>query len=492
MNVYRARKRRPSRGTNARRIGLLAAVLAGITLMPAGSDGQTTQPTAIVWAATGSAADVNAALAGLDHGGVLVIPPGEWVWDAEDQVKITADDVTILGVGAEHTALQRSSSGTRIAFFHARGTERFRISGLTLRGVTDAENADKDIGVWISDGIDFRVDHCAFSHLGLAAVRTQGESHGVVDHCRFDRQYKPPIGNNGYGVAVFGTNKAEETAEFGTHRATFIENNTLSLCRHSVSSNKGARYVFRHNHVTANTKAHAIDTHGEEYAAAGSVGTEWAEVYGNVVEAPDVGNGNSPLKYAVRLRGGGGLIYDNTFRGVREGVRIDEFTPQHTGPVHVWDNTLEQDPNPRRPQAYCMKTRGRDDELCPRRAGRSKTKAPADGVPEFAEEAPAGYVPYPYPHPLVAQLGFHLMESFHGSPPEGALAPVGLRAVITTVDADRVTEIRWFRAGDDEVKTGDGVAYELPRGTTLFVAEVERDDGHKSHQAIAVQVPIGG
>ena len=353
-----------------------------------------------VLAGGGSPAAIEEALAELGGKGVVVIPPGVWEWGPDDQVKVTTDGVIILEAGPDHTILHRRSSKSDVAFFLVRGVRDVRISGLEFRGVAAEGNADIDYGVFLWDAVDFRVDHCVFSHLGFAGVRTHGASRGVIDHCTFSEHYKPAVGSYGYGVAVYGTN--EYTGEpFGSGEATFVEDCEMRLCRHAVASNKGGRYVFRHNLVQDNTKAHAIDAHGQEYSSEGSIGTEWIEVYENQVERPDLGNSSSPQKYAVRIRGGQGVIWGNSFADTDEGVRIDEFTPQDTGPVHLWGNELLRDPSPRGGPAYCARSVGAGDILCARRIPRAKAQRPADGVSEFSEERPPGYQPYPYPHPLL-------------------------------------------------------------------------------------------
>ncbi len=435
----------------------------------------------VVFATDGTAPAITTALAALgDGGGVVVIPPGEWAWEADEEVRVSTSNVTLLGVGADQTLLYRSSSRDNVAFFRVREAHDVRVSGLRFKGIDAEGNADKDYGVFLHDAMDFRVDHCTFSYLGFAGVRTLGASRGVVDHCQFSRHYKPPVGSYGYGVAVYGSNEYSDEP-FGSGEATFVEDSEMALCRHAVASNKAGRYVFRHNRVTASTKAHAIDAHGQEFSSDGSLGTEWIVVHDNVAEDPDMGNTDSPRKYAVRIRGGKALVFDNTFADVHEGVRVDEFTPQDTGPVHVWGNTLVDDPNPRRLPSYCMRIRARDDQLCARKVGPAKRKAPADGVPEFSEEAPAGYTPYPYPHPLVSQL----VIDVEGSPlaAEGTDVPsrVWLKATVTVPDARSVAMIRWIWP-DGRTQRGEEIEVEDPGATVVI--EAVRDDGLVSHHAI--------
>jgi hypothetical protein len=223
------------------------------------------------------------------------------------------------------------------------------------------------VGVLLENAADFRVDNCSFTHTGFAGVRTNGASWGVVDHSTFDDQYKPRVGTDGYGVVVYGID-ALEGEPFGSGRATFVEDSSFSLCRHAVASNKGARYVFRYNYVALNEIAHAADSHGHEYGS--TVGTEWIDVNNNLIEDP-IYRG-----YAVRIRGGMGLVWSNAFIGYNQGIELTQDTDQETGPVYIWDNTLLPDTSP------MVRARG------------------TMGTPTYSLSPPSDYVPYPYPHPL--------------------------------------------------------------------------------------------
>jgi len=441
----------------------------------------------VVFAADGGAAAITEALAALEGGGVVVIPAGEWAWGPDDQVSVDAHGVTLLGAGAEQTLLYREGSRDNGAFFLASGVRDLRISGIRFRGVELYGNEDTDYGIRLTDATGFRIDHCGFSLLGFAGLRIDGASRGVVDHCLFSKTFKPALASHGYGVVVYGTG-AHAGEPFGSGEATFVEDCEFRLCRHAVTANKGGRYVFRHNLVRRNTQSNAIDALGQEYSSADSVGTEWVEVYDNVVERPDLGDGDSPLKYAVRIRGGGGLIWNNTFADVDEGVRVDEFTPQATEPVHVWDNEFQRDPRPGNRPGYCAATDSEGDLLCVRSADSTKVKPPADGVPVVVEEAPEGYLPHPYPHPLVTR----------GSPDAGPDRIAVLREGQGTVTLPRVGgdlptdgvaggRERWFLDGT-ELASPVPVDLTLARGPHLLTRVFEDAAGGTAADTASVDV----
>jgi hypothetical protein len=313
-------------------------------------------------------AGIQRALNDLQGPGTVVLPPGAYQIDGT--LIIRNNGVTLQGLGSDQTILFRAVDGTNTAMVKSIGHSRVRVTGIRFEGVSawdpvrgELSNGD-EVGVLLENAPDFRVDNSFFTHTGFAGVRINGASWGVVDHCAFEDQYKPAVGTDGYGVAVYGIDRLEHVP-FGSGRATFIEDSSFSLCRHAVSSNKGARYVFRFNYVAQNEIAHAVDAHGTEYGSA--VGTEWIDVHDNLIEDP-IYQG-----YAVRIRGGKGLIWNNTFVGYNLGIRLTQETTQSTGRVYIWDNYLWPATNP---------------------------MVRADGGSTYSLFRPRSYTPFPYPHPL--------------------------------------------------------------------------------------------
>ncbi len=313
-------------------------------------------------------AAIQRALNDLQGPGTVVLPPGGYQIDGT--LIIRYDGVTLQGSGSDQTVLFRTVDGTNTAMVKSTGHSRVRVTGIRFEGVTvwDSVRGElsngKEVGVLLENAADFRVDNSFFTHTGFAGVRTNGASWGVVDHCTFEDLYKPRVADYGYGVAVFGINRLEHVP-FGSGRATFIEDSSFSLCRHAVSSNKGARYVFRYNYVAQNEIAHAVDAHGTEYGSA--VGTEWIDVHDNLIEDP-IYQG-----YAVRIRGGKGLVWNNMFLDYNLGIRLTQETSEATGRVYIWDNYIW-------PETRAMLR--------------------ADGGSTYALSRPRSYTPYPYPHPL--------------------------------------------------------------------------------------------
>lgn len=329
------------------------------------------------------------------HGpAVVVVPAGRYAITGTIDVK--TDDLLLIGAspgsltlgspadaGASVLARAADEGDHIVPLLRVRGHERVHVSGLRFAGFGEAGSRGKGVGVLLEDARDFRVDHSYFEHLGFAGVRTNGASFGVIDHSAFFEEFKPAIGTDGYGVAVYGTNAlagvplgdpADAPRAQAFTGATFIEDDEFSGCRHAAASNKGGRYVFRHNHVTSGVVAHAVDAHGTEYNS--EVGGEWIDVYDNRIDQPlhDKAHYDG---WAIRIRGGKGLVHGNTITGYRIGVELSQLTDEPTGPVSVWGNTLS--------------------------SGGPMVKTDAKGAtPIFTLAPPSGYRPHAYPHARVA------------------------------------------------------------------------------------------
>jgi hypothetical protein len=351
-------------------------------------------------------AAIQTALNQVQPPGTVVLEPGRYPLDLRDAqgrlvpLRVRSSDITLQGAGAEGsepTVLFRDAADDdpgMIAMVRSTGFDRVRISGIRFEGVSilDPNGAEtsvgKEIGVYLQNAVDFRVDHSFFTHTGFAGVRTEGNSSGVVDHSTFEDNFKPAVRTDGYGVVVYGIDALEGEA-FGSARATFIEDSSFRKCRHAAAANKGARYVFRNNYVVENVVAHAVDAHGLEFGS--NAGTEWIDVHNNLIEDPNGPcnpPGDSASCFAVHIRGGKGLVWNNQFLHYNQGIQLRQDTPQPTGPVHIYDNSLlvnegtrSRCPNSETSPMFCVMG--------------------TMGTPTFELSPPADYVPFPYPHPLV-------------------------------------------------------------------------------------------
>jgi MYXO-CTERM domain-containing protein len=412
--------------------------------------------TAILVVSSGERDELQAAVdqaAALTEPAVILVPPGSW--ELFGTVTVGVDNLTILGAGPTRTLLYRDHEDAA-PFIRIQGTVGVRVSGIGLRGSAAPASATLEVGIRVGDSIDFRIDHCRLGFLGNSGVMTQGDTRGVIDHSSFHDIFKDAIANYGYGVSIYGVGLMEDEP-FGSARATFIEDSVLEGCRHATASNNGARYVLRHSLVNANEYSHAIDAHGDEYNST-DAGTEWIDIYDVLVQNPVY------TTNAVRIRGGKGLIWSNTVNGYTYAVSLTENTPQETGPVYVWGNTL----------------------------GSGTTLLNVGAGAEAVTSAPAGYVPYRYPHPLVDDLVAAAGPDGRFSTAPGAgLGVVFLDARASSAAQGTVVATRWFD-GDQHLSDCAVDLVSLGPGQHLILLEVERTDGLLEHDLSVIDVIDSG
>lgn len=325
-------------------------------------------------------------------GGIVRIPAG--CYRVRDVVYV-AGGKQIIGEGNDKTILYRSGDEARN---HQGGIFTFtvpkmnnetpnRVSGIAFIGVQDAANQDKDgdFGITLNDASDFRIDHCYFEGFGWAGVKVKGKARGVIDHCIFVDNYKESLRNMGYGVVVYGANEWAEDPQLGTTEATVVEDCYFSGNRHSIASNAGAHYVFRHNRVQHGVAASALDVHGPGYGS--KEGTRSVEVYENVFDEP------LHKWCGIGIRGGEGVIFKNTIKDYNHSIYLFlefDMSPemktqyparQQVQNLWIWDNEIINGP---------AEIQIADDAVNHIKDGR-----------DFFTKAKPGYEPLEYPHPLL-------------------------------------------------------------------------------------------
>jgi hypothetical protein len=272
------------------------------------------------------------------------------------------------------------------------GASSVRISDIMLDGYRsiDPNNRNWHGGIALDgDLLDFRIDHCFFKHCtgGGFYISAEANCHcrGVVDHCKIINTVWYVTTNwlqcsVGYGItfrAIGSTRWDENISNIQGHYTDytlFIEDCYLTGWRHSVASNDGVHYVYRHNTIEGDAGFGSIDAHGTyDY-----VGTRAIEVYSN--DFLDCSPESTTV--AVNHRGGAGVYFNNyatPYDGTK-GYRYLSFlvnegdVPKcHPHDVYFWNNL-----------------------------GQTTVSAsgPVQGVDYFLSTEMPGYVPYPYPHPL--------------------------------------------------------------------------------------------
>ncbi len=346
-------------------------------------------PAAEVSAATASVTDIQAAVDELRGDGIVRVPAGRV--QAIGTIHITGG-VSLIGAGRDETVLFRGPDNSDkptapIVEIQGANGKASQIVGINFVGLQDPASKTSDNGITVLDAKGFRIAHCRFERFGFSAVYVRGNCRGVIDHCLFANNFKKPINNLGYGVVVYGAGEWRDDLQPGSADSVFIEDSEFIGSRHAVASNGGARYVFRHNRVHGNDNSQAVDCHGPGYGS--KHGTQWIEVYDNLIEKPIGGS------TAMVLRGGGGVVFDNTIKDYARGINLTldfdkriDWTRPYPIPEQIqnmwcWNNTLK------------------GEATVPVISKRSAEHIKPDR--DYFSRPMPDYTPFRYPHPLAAQ-----------------------------------------------------------------------------------------
>ena len=365
-----------------------------------------------VTANSGSAEDIQAAVdqVAAMGGGNVYIPEGTFnfieIGDPWQTVNIPAG-VNVFGAPTDRDSdgqvitwktvlVMPFEAPDRSVWFRINGNgdpnKPSRFSDIKLVGYREFDSTSTTI-CWpidVNDVIDFRIDHCYFRYttggISIDSV-DNGDCSGVIDHNKLINEIGVPAPYDqrtvDYGVAVtpgFGTTRWEPIDQVVgkyTRYTVFIEDNYFQGWRHCVSSGYGAHYVFRHNIIQYDFGYGSIDAHGT-YT---DVGTRAFEIYSNQMLDSVSSTGVEGTGSGIWIRGGGGVIFNNTVRGYYDFIRLaNEGDVEKCWPhdLYIWGNDLEPG------------------------IGFLGTNGPVENVDYFLYEKP-GYQPYPYPHPLTLE-----------------------------------------------------------------------------------------
>jgi len=357
-----------------------------------------------IWAKSGTPEDIQAAVdaAAAAGGGTVYIPEGIFLWNASSFTQtfwgrptgvIIPGGVNVIGAGVNKTILQvieRAPDNALMFGVDGKGKPA-RISGIHFKGyvVDETENIG---GIRLVDVKDFRVDHCIFENFDNAAILTRKQSstkvhRGVIDHNIFDNPYKEIMENSrwGYGIIVSAYYGIKDIIwkplddYLGKYEdnVVYIEDNIFHRCRHSIASNEGGYYVARYNVFDSPIPPNfgIIDVHGVSgYEEPGGRGLE---AYGNII----IGAEGYDASQAFWIRGGGGVIFNNTMQNILYGVGLYKENPNPeywVKDLYIWNNSMDR--------GKLINNYGNYTE----------------NVDYFLYAKP-GYTPFPYPHPLTLQ-----------------------------------------------------------------------------------------
>lgn len=255
--------------------------------------------TGVVYAATCSSTDVQAAVDAASDGFTVVLPAGSCAWTAvagAAAVAISQKSITLQGAGADQTILSATvSTGLATALRIDAGSGRpVRLTGVTL----STTSASIELLTVAGASQTVRIDHNKFdAPTAVTAVHVAGALYGVIDHNTFH--------NASAIVEDDGDGSWQRPLNLGGGDALYFEDNTFQFDApaRAVGGSAGARYVFRHNTLNAGVQDFSN-------CETGARGVRKVEIYNNTFAA-DTWSPSAP----VVLLGGTGVVFGNTVSG---------------------------------------------------------------------------------------------------------------------------------------------------------------------------------
>jgi hypothetical protein len=327
-----------------------------------------------------SLTDVQSAVNAAVAGDIIVLPSGSKTWSGS--LKIGKKNLTIQGYGIGSTII---TTGTKGIALTGESANNLRITRIEFRNGNQLIYASGS-GSPAQAVKNLRVDNCKFVKTNVA-IETHGAVTGVFDHCVFQ---------DAYAGRIYGSNdpKARPPYKLGTSDALFFEDNTINVTTsgnppHFIASNSFSKYVVRNNVFNYKKSLwDIVDAHGAcEVKGRGSA--TW-EIYNNTF------NIVASMSRVIHLRGGQGVVFNNTFAG--------SYTPSK--PVTITDYAVCNGPCTQSCKTYpCpdminhaffWSNKIRTSSVNPVNSCGSYIKLNRD----YFLGAMPGYVSYTYPHPL--------------------------------------------------------------------------------------------
>jgi hypothetical protein len=262
---------------------------------------------------------VQSAISSASSGDTIVCPAGSWTWTNVDITK----NVTLQGAGINQTNITLNACGALES--PASYTGPFRVTGFTFISGVECTSYPGYGNFRIYGNKGWRVDHNRFRNYSNSTsdfsgyvIFTRGDVGGLIDHNeivnRSDSEYGSPLTSPGCigGIYVEGNGKSAWQLNYSyedPNHTVFVEDNLFDEKRFCSSTQVGATwgqngaiFVFRNNEVH-NMK---VDSHAYEV----TIGTRWWSVYNN-----DLYSDGGTMYRAFHMRGGSGVIYNNTLHG---------------------------------------------------------------------------------------------------------------------------------------------------------------------------------
>jgi hypothetical protein len=288
---------------------------------------------AIIPATSCSRTHVGEAVTAAVAGDRVTIPAGTCSWTSTLTV---AKEISIEGAGIDVTILEDNvsrlapSTGTMITLTPPAGAIGVRLTGMTLKNGTEATKHFKGVVVVGGSSKLWRIDRVKFKDLVVGNnIHIYDDTYGVIDHCVFELAGSQGVvvkHNSWGGVGDYGDKSWNDASYLGTEKAIYIEDNTFTNTSvfQTVDAFSGGRFVFRYNTVTNMY----IGNHGTESSNRLRSGRMF-EIYNNTFTKTGTAHFTG-----VFLRGGTGVIHNNTFTGYNAAVTVTNF--RSTGSYSPW------------------------------------------------------------------------------------------------------------------------------------------------------------
>jgi len=250
---------------------------------------------ATIGATSCSQAHVETALNAVSTGDTVVVPAGNCSWSGS--ITIPAG-VILQGQGIGQTVITRGDMRNAVTM-----SDDSRLTGFEfVSGGITAKNVD-----------DWRIDNCKIRHTSAYGsgiiVQGSGSKHvtGLVDNCEFVNVRLISYGTDLYSDALWyqDTNLGSGSNVIYVEDCTW-NNTALSS---AVDGNYSGRYVARFNTLN--------NAYFEGHGARNSRGIQKWEIYRNTIN-----NNYPPMTTAMNVRGGTGVIFDNSCSGSTAGCKF--------------------------------------------------------------------------------------------------------------------------------------------------------------------------
>lgn len=329
---------------------LLAVSVIFIAALTANAACTGSSPT---WTSTPDQTSVAGCITNAQTGDTINVSNGTATWSA-----LTVSKAITLKGGNGGTTTINGSGGNVITINPVSGKST-RLTGFTfVSNPTGVDNTDTVI-VNTGPGLaPFRIDNNTFTMTNNGTTMgLYGLGPGLVDHNTLTGGGAAEI------IHILGAGSTSSTAGWtddiipGSYTVIYLEDNTVTGTDPTIISKisesyYGAREVIRYNHL----HFVSVDAHGNSTNPS-LVGTRWYEIYNN-----DFNDDGKAQCCSVSLRGGSGLVYNNTATGssgfafqIEEDATCSnpDSNPYHVGsgilggptganystPLYAWNNT---------------------------------------------------------------------------------------------------------------------------------------------------------